>query len=108
MLRGGVREHAGRVADDDASLARCVEVDVVEPDRVVRDDAQLRAGRVEKRGVDGDRRGDDDAVRATELRDQLERLRELPRDLGRHTGRLVHPWPRHAYASSTRGACEDE
>ena len=64
MLGGRVREDAGRVADDDAALARRVEVDVVDPDRVVRDDAELRAGRVEERGVDGDRGRDDDAVRA--------------------------------------------
>ena len=109
MLRGSVREDAGRVAHDDAALARRVEVDVVEPDRVVRDDAELGAGGVEIGGVDPDGRRDDDSVRVARGVDELEVGGELLLDLGGHAGRLVDARSRHrAYASSTRGSCEDE
>ena len=56
VLGGRVRQDARRVADDDSALARGVEVDVVDPDRIVRDDAELRSGGVEERGVDRRRR----------------------------------------------------
>ena len=53
VLGRSVREHARRVRDDDPALANRREVDVVEAHCVVRDDAELRAGGVEKRRVDG-------------------------------------------------------
>ena len=46
---GRVRQHAGRVRDPHAVLARRVDVDVVVADGHVRDDPQLLAGRVEQR-----------------------------------------------------------
>ena len=46
------RQHVGRVRDDDAARGRRGEIDVVDADRVVRDDAQLRARGVEVRPVD--------------------------------------------------------
>ena len=52
-LGGRRREHVRRVRDDDAALRRRREVDVVVADRVLRHDAQLRAGGVQQLGVDG-------------------------------------------------------
>ena len=108
MLGGRVRQDSRRVADDDSALTRGGEVDVVDPDRVVRDDAQLRAGGVEIRGVDRHRGSDDDPIRIVGRRDELERLLQLTLDLAGDAGPFVDTRWRHAYASSSRGACEDE
>ena len=93
MFGRGVREDSRRVARDDAALAENREVEVVDADRVVGDDPKPGAGRVEERGVDPDRRGDDHAVGARGLGDELEPLSELRFDLGRHAGRLVDAGP---------------
>ena len=45
-------QDVGRVRDDDPAAAGGVEVDVVDPDRVVGDDAQLRPGGLEVGVVD--------------------------------------------------------
>ena len=109
MLGGRVREHTGRVADDHSPLARRVEVDVVDPHRVVRDDAELRPGGVEVRSIDPDRRCHDDSLRVARQVDEVEGARELLLDLGGHARRLADTRPRHrAQSSSTRGLCDDE
>ena len=109
MLGGGVGEDARGVRDDDVPLARRLEIDVVEADRVVGDDAELRSRRVEERLVDGNRRRHDDSVGADRRRDELERLGELPLDLRRYGRRLVDAWPQHRrYSSTTRGRCDEE
>ena len=95
VLGRRVREHARRVRDDDPALANRREVDVVEAHRVVRDDAELRAGGVEERRVDGYRGGRDHARRTVRAVHELERGGQLPRDLGGHAGRLVNRRPRH-------------
>ena len=132
MLGGRVREHTGRVGDDHSPLARRVEVDVVDPHRVVRDDAELRPGGIEVCGIDADRRCHHDSLRVARQIDEVERARELLLDLGGHARRLADTRPRHrarellldlggharrladtrprhrAQSSSTRGLCDDE
>src|SRR5258705_715623 len=51
-VRGWLREHAGGVADRDSARGAGWDVDVVEADREVADDLQLRAGAVEELVVD--------------------------------------------------------
>src|SRR3989304_1112438 len=48
QLGGGGGEDAGRVRDEDPATGGCGEVDVVVADGVVRDDAKLRARRIEE------------------------------------------------------------
>ena len=81
-----------------------LEIDVVEAHCVVRDDSELRACAIEKCRVDGDRRSDDDTVRAVRRVDDFERRTELLLDLGGHPRRFVHAGP----CQRTRGLCEDE
>jgi hypothetical protein len=95
MLGGGVREHPRRVRHDDPACADRVEVDVVETDGVVGDDAQLGPRRVEERLVHGNRGRGDDSVGSMRSVDELERGCELLLDLGGDPGRLVHPRARH-------------
>ena len=109
VLGGRVRQDSRRVADHHSSLARGVEIDVVESHRVVRDDAQLRPGGVEIRRVDLYCGSDDDSLCLARRRHELERLLELTLDLVRDAGPLVNARLGHGrYASITRGACEDE
>ena len=59
--------------------ARRVEVDVVDADRVVRDDTQAGAGALEVRIVDGRRQQAEDPVGSLRVVDQLEVARAEPR-----------------------------
>ena len=106
------RQHVGRVRDEDAALRGRVEVDVVDADRVVRDDAELRPGAVEERPVDARRQHRDDPVRALRRVGELEGVDEGALDLDRHRGGDVHPRPAHSAAvcsgSRRRGRCPAE
>ena len=91
-----------------AAAAR--EIDVVDADRVVRDDAELRAGALEVGVVDARRERDEDPVGSLGLVDQLEVADESGLDLGRHRRGEVDArraiWPGGtalAYGERTRG-----
>ncbi len=66
-----VGEHVGRVRHDDAAALAFVEVDVVEADGVVRDDAKLRPGGVEQLGVDAVGQHRHEAIATGHPREQL-------------------------------------
>ena len=77
---GRVREHARRVRDEHAAGGAGGHVDVVVAHGHVRDDAQLRAGRVEEGVVDSVVEQRDDGIRAGDCRVQLvDRQRRLLR-----------------------------
>ena len=80
QLGDGVGQHVGRVRDEDVARARGFEIDVVDADAVVRDDAELRPGAVEQLAVDRRRQHREDSVDALDAVGERERLRE----------RLVH------------------
>jgi len=67
---GRLGEHARRVADRDAARGARGDVDVVVADGEAADRAQLRT-RIEQRGVDRLRAGDEDAGLAVQARDHL-------------------------------------
>ena len=77
VLGGRAREHVRRVRDHDPALARSVQVDVVEPDRVVRDDPERRPGTIEQGTVDANGRNRDETGRALGSGEQLEVPGEL-------------------------------
>ena len=66
QLGDRVGQHVGRVRDEDVALARRLEIDVVDADAVVRDDAELRPGAVEQLAVDRLRQHRQDPVDAFE------------------------------------------
>ena len=77
QLRGRIGQHVRRVRHDHAARGRCLEIHVVDADRIVRDDAQLIAGALEERCVDRRARRGHEPSRAIGLLDQLERGLEL-------------------------------
>ena len=83
-LRRRTRQHIGRVRDDDSAPAGSVEVDVVDADRVVGDDCELRPGAVEQRAVDRRRQERKDPVRSFRRVGELEVLGERRGDNGRN------------------------
>ena len=97
-LGGRLGEHVGCVRDDDAALACGLEVDVVDADPVVRDDAELRPRRVEERAVDlGRERGEDPVCGARPV-EQREALAQRRGDRRRHRPGDVHERPRRHLA----------
>jgi hypothetical protein len=93
-LGRGAREDVRSVGHDDAPCGCSVEVDVVDADRVVRDDADLGACTVEIVGVDPGREGNEDPVGALGCIDELEVSLQGGFDLGRHrSGEMdARPW----------------
>jgi hypothetical protein len=51
-IRGRLRQNARRIADRTPRRAHCRDIDVVEADRVIADDAELRSSRIEELIVD--------------------------------------------------------
>ena len=101
-------EDVGRVRDDHAALGRRLEVDVVDTDRIVGDDLELRPDAVEERSVDGGRQERQDTVGALRRIDELERLGQGGRDLVEHRRGDVNARPGHeAEASTRRGRAGD-
>ena len=94
VLGGRAREDVRGVRDDDSALACVLQVDVVEPDRVVRHDPELRPGAVEERGIHAHGRDRDETQRALGPGEQLEAPRELLlhaiRDPGGHEDGRLH------------------
>ena len=77
-VRGGLGQDAGRVADRDAALRARRDVDVVEPDREVADDLELRPGPVEELVVDAVGEQRQDAVAALDRAEEgVARRRQL-------------------------------
>src|SRR5215210_924161 len=70
-LGGHLGENVRRVGDDDAPRRGRLEIDVVEPDRVVGHDTELWSGRVEKLAVDPVREHEDQASRPHDSGEQL-------------------------------------
>ena len=99
------REDVRRVGDDDPAPLGLGEVDVVHPDRVVGDHAELRACPVEVVPVHSDGEHRDDPVCSTRLGDEVEVTGERSLNLRRNGGRHVDAGPRHrrGYSDSTRG-----
>ena len=100
------REHVRRVRDHEAAPGRLVEIDVVHADRVVRDDAELWPGAVEKLGVDVRRQQRDDPVGTLRRVVELEERSASARSTS--TGSRPVTWTRGlltqaSYEATTRG-----
>ena len=70
-LRRRVGEHVGRVRDDNPAALAFLEIDVVETDGVVGDDAELRPGGIQQLGVDAVGQHGHEAVRACDALEEV-------------------------------------
>ena len=75
MVRGGAVEDAGGVGDGHARSFGRRQIDVVEPDRDVRDDLQLRSGGGQEIGIDALGQGDDGRASTRDARFELGAVR---------------------------------
>ena len=69
--RRRVGEHVGRVRDDNPAALAFLEIDVVETDGVVGDDAELRPGGIQQLGVDAVGQHGHEAVRACDALEEV-------------------------------------
>ena len=99
------REDVRRVGDHDPASPGLGEVDVVHPDRIVGDHAELRTCPVEVVPVHADGEHRHDSLRSARLGDEVEVTAERGLHLGGDGCRHVDAGPRHrsGYSDSTRG-----
>ena len=103
-LGGRVGEDAGRIRHRHAAARRLGEVDVVEPDRVLRHDPELRPRPVEELGVDAVGRHRHCAVGTVELRTDVEEEPELLFDRGDERDCETDAWGHGSRNATTRAA----
>ena len=76
QLRDRIRQHVGRVRDENVAPARSFEIHVVDADAVVGDDAELAPRAVEQLAVDRRRQHGQDPVDAFDTVGERERIRQ--------------------------------